>query len=83
VLHLSVHFGKFQKFLEDLTCPNILHLYEVTEILLETLSSLLSHDVLLFAGHEGVDVGEEVAGRRILQRREPVYESLNRYFGTC
>lgn len=83
MLHLSAHFGKLQKFLKDLAGPHILHLDEVTEVLLETLSSLLGHDVLLFTGHEGVDVGEEVARRRILQGRESVNQSLNRYAGTC
>ena len=69
---------KLQEHSEDVAIPDFFDFAQIPQVLLQTLSSLLGHDVLLLVGHEVVDVDEETTALGVLYGGEPVYQHLNR-----
>ena len=76
--HFTACVGEVEEFAENVARLDVLDLDQVAQVLLQALPSLLSHHILLLACDEVVDICKEVAGRRVLNRRESVDEHLNK-----
>jgi hypothetical protein len=82
-LHLTPARRELQEDLEYLTMSDIFNFAQVTQILLQTLPSLLSHDIFLLVRHEVVDIDKEIATLRVFYGRITVNQHLHRKNSTC
>lgn len=73
---IGVAIRELHECLEDLAIPDFFNFAQISKVLLQTLSPFFRHDVLVLAGHQVIDIRQEITALRVLYRRESIYQHL-------